>query len=37
HGNPAKVYGNPDIWIGAVVGITFIAAAIYLRRRNGEI
>ncbi|WP_434211980.1 ABC transporter permease [[Pseudomonas] boreopolis] len=37
HGNPAKVYGNPDIWIGAVVGIAFIAAAIYLRRRNGEI
>jgi ABC-2 type transport system permease protein len=37
HNNPAQVYGNPDIWIGAAIGIAFIAAAIYLRRRSGEI
>lgn len=37
HNDPARVYGNPDIWIGAVVGIAFIAAAIHLRRRSGEI
>lgn len=34
HNDPALVYGNPDIWIGAVVGIALIAAAIYLRRRR---
>lgn len=37
HNNPSLVYGNPDIWIGAAAGIAFIAAAIYLRRRSGEI
>ncbi|MFT4249664.1 MAG: hypothetical protein QM581_16785 [Pseudomonas sp.] len=37
HTDPARIYGNADIWIGAVVGIAFIAAAIYLRRRSGEI
>ncbi|HBK46498.1 MAG TPA: ABC transporter permease [Xanthomonadaceae bacterium] len=36
HNDPAKVYGNADIWIGAVVGVVLICLAIYLRRRSGE-
>ena len=37
HIDPVRVYGTPDLWIGAAVGVAFIVAAIYLRRRNGEI
>lgn len=37
HNNPRLVYGDADIWIGAVVGVAFIVAAIYLRRRAGEV
>lgn len=32
----AKIYGNSDIWIGAAVGIAFIAASIYARRIRAE-
>lgn len=36
HNDPVRVYGNTDIWIGAVVGIALIVAAIHRRRRSGE-
>ncbi len=36
HNDLARIYGGADIWIGAAVGIAFIAAAIYLRRRRAE-
>ncbi|MFA0923083.1 ABC transporter permease [Xanthomonas fragariae] len=34
HIDSAQVYGSPDIWIGAAIGIALIAASIYLRRRR---
>ncbi|MFA1750484.1 ABC transporter permease [Xanthomonas campestris] len=36
HTDSARVYGNPDIWIGAAIGVALIAASIYLRRRRSE-
>jgi hypothetical protein len=32
----ANELASPDIWIGAVVGVTMIAAAIYFRQRRVE-
>ncbi|WP_313169912.1 ABC transporter permease [Stenotrophomonas sp.] len=37
HHSLGKVVSNPDIWIGAIVGIALIVAAIYLRRRRDDI
>ncbi|KLB20638.1 hypothetical protein [Xanthomonas hortorum] len=36
HTDSRLVYGNPDIWIGAAIGVVLIAASIYLRRRRSE-
>ncbi|UNE64133.1 ABC transporter permease [Xanthomonas oryzae] len=36
HTNSTLVYGSPDIWIGAAIGVALIAASIYLRRRRAE-
>lgn len=36
HTDSSRVYGNPDIWVGAVIGAALIAASIYLRRRRSE-
>lgn len=36
HSQIERVYGHPNIWIGATVGIALIIAAIYLRRRHSE-
>ena len=35
--SPAQVFTDADIWIGAIVGIAFIAAAIWLRGHRDEI
>ncbi|WP_045727598.1 ABC transporter permease [Xanthomonas sp. GPE 39] len=31
-----RIFQQPDIWIGAVIGVAFIGAAIYLRRWRDE-
>ncbi|MCL7713609.1 ABC transporter permease [Stenotrophomonas mori] len=36
HRNLVNVVTGPDIWIGALVGVAFIAAAIWLRRRRED-
>jgi len=36
-GSLARVFAQPEMWIGAVIGAVFVAGAIWLRRNRSEI
>ncbi len=36
HTTNPSIYGNPDLWIGAAVGIVLIVLAVIVRRRRDD-